>query len=552
VPPEPGSALTRAEKSFTLMGILLGLLLAALDQTIVATAGPAIQVDLGIEPTLYPWLTTSYMVASTVMVPIYGKLSDLFGRRRILAIGIAVFLLGSLLSGLALSALQLILARAVQGVGSAALFTSAFAVIADLFVPAVRGKYQGLLGGVFALSSVIGPFIGGFITDVLGWHWVFFVNLPLGALALALIAWKMPSLRRARDGRPRIDFAGAGALVMAVLPLLLALSLGRGTVAPGETGYLWGSWQITALLAASAVGLVAFGFIERRAREPILDFRLFRNRTLAVGNAATFIVGATFFASIVFVPLFMVNVVGLSATSSGLTLTPLMLGVVSGNVLSGQIVSRLGRYRSLALAALVLNAVGFGVMGFTLRADSTQAEVTAKMILLGVGLGPFVPLFTLIVQNAVSPREIGVATSAATFFRALGGSVGLALFGSLFGAALASGMSARLPEAAGDLPPEVRAELSTPETRRMFPADELKTQVHQYFAAHPDPSAEAAAVAAVDHAHTAFRSAFAEAIRTIYQAGMVLSLLALALTFLLPDLPLRKRAQAPAPAKGTA
>ncbi|HZA51582.1 MAG TPA: MFS transporter, partial [Myxococcaceae bacterium] len=283
--------------------MLLGLLLAALDQTIVATAGPAIQVDLGLEPSHYPWLTTAYMVASTVMMPIYGKLSDLFGRRRILMIGIGVFLLGSLLCGIARSPLQLILSRGVQGLGTAALFTSAFAVIADLFEPAERGKYQGLLSSMFALSSVIGPLIGGFITDVFGWHWVFFVNLPLGALALAVIAWKMPALRSRIERRPRIDFAGAGALVLAVVPFLLALSLGRGSDSPSDSGWPWGSWPIAGLFAASAIGAVAFLLVERHAAEPLIDLRLFRNRTFAVGNAASFVLGATFFGAIVFLPL---------------------------------------------------------------------------------------------------------------------------------------------------------------------------------------------------------------------------------------------------------
>jgi EmrB/QacA subfamily drug resistance transporter len=559
VPPEGGS-LSRAEKSFTLMGVLLGVLLAALDQTIVATAGPAIQVDLGLEPAHYPWLTTAYMVASTVMMPIYGKLSDLFGRRRILVIGIAVFLLGSLLCGVSRSPVQLILSRAVQGLGTAALFTSAFAVIADLFAPAERGKYQGLLSAVFALSSVVGPLIGGFITDVLGWHWVFFVNLPLGAVALAVIAWKMPALRARLERRPRIDFAGAGALILTVVPFLLALSLGRGPSSPSDAGYPWDAWQIAALVAASAVGAMAFLFVERRAPEPLLDLRLFRDRTFAVGNAATFVIGATFFASIVFLPLFMVNVIGLSATRSGLTLTPLTLGIVSGNILSGQIVSRLGRYRTLALAALVLNAAGFAVMGFTLRPDSSQAELTAKMVLLGLGIGPFVPLFTLIIQNAVNPRQIGVATAAATFFRALGGTVGLAVFGTLFGATLATQLTARLPAAAADLPAEIRAHLSLgarppPASSRegagrMFPAEAIKARVQQYVAEHPGGTNPSAALAAVDRVHEAFRSALTQAIRAVYQGGMVLALLGLALTLLLPDLPLRRGAPARAAAPG--
>ena len=290
----PPQELTRDQKIYSMLGTLLGLLLAALDQTIVATAGPVIQKDLKIEPSLYVWLTTAYLVASTVLVPIYGKLSDIYGRRRILVVAISVFLLGSLLCGLAQTPLQLILFRAVQGAGSAGLFTSAFAVVADLFPPQERGKYQGLFGAVFGLSSVFGPLVGGFLTDTVGWHWCFFVNLPIGAFALLLIATRMPPLKQARATNPAIDFAGAATLSVAVVPLLLALSLGKTTVHPGETGFLWDSWQLLTMFGIAVVGILLFITVELRAADPILDMRLFGNRAFALGNLAAFVAGAEY------------------------------------------------------------------------------------------------------------------------------------------------------------------------------------------------------------------------------------------------------------------
>lgn len=273
--------LPAAQKALALAGTLLGMLLAALDQTIVATAGPAIQRDLAIAPSLYTWITTAYMVASTVCVPIWGKLSDALGRRRILLAGIGVFLLGSALCGLSTSATQLILCRAVQGVGSAALFTSAFTVIADLFTPAERGRFQGIFGAAFGLSSVVGPLLGGFLTDTVGWHWCFFVNLPLGALAITFIVARMPPLRRPRTEPLTLDVAGALMLVVFAVPLLLGLSLGRLQLREGDTGWPWLSWQIGALFGTALVGLAGFLVVEGRARDPIADLKLLRMRAPA-------------------------------------------------------------------------------------------------------------------------------------------------------------------------------------------------------------------------------------------------------------------------------
>jgi EmrB/QacA subfamily drug resistance transporter len=449
-PPIP--QLTQQQKIFTLIGAFLGVLLAALDQTIVATAGPSIQADLKIEASLFGWVSTAYLVSSTVMVPIYGKLSDIFGRKPILLIGIIIFLVGSVLCGISSQTWEIIASRAIQGLGSAALFTSALAIIADMFPPTERGKYSGLFGAVFGLSSVVGPLVGGFLTDNFSWHWVFFVNLPVGAIALAFIISKMPNLNLVQN-KPSIDYAGAAALLFATIPLLLALSLGKTSVRAGETGFLWGSPEILGMFAVSVVGLIAFIAIERRAKDPLLDLNLFANPAFSIANAAAFVIGMGFLGAIIFLPIFMQNVVGLSATASGFAGLPLVIGLVIGNVLSGQLVSRFGRYKPLMLVGLVIMMLGFAIAGFTLTAQSTFWEVFAKMLVMGMGLGPSIPLYTLAIQTAAPVQKIGIATSSATFFRSMGSSVGLAIFFSVFGNLFAQNLPLKLQEATKDLPP---------------------------------------------------------------------------------------------------
>ena len=455
----PQIELTQQQKTFTLIGAFLGVLLAALDQTIVSTAGPTIQKALNIDNALYSWITTAYLVASTVMVPIYGKLSDLYGRKPILLIGIGIFLLGSFLCGFANSAAFLIIARGIQGLGSAALFTSALSIISDMFPPAERGKYSGLFGAVFGLSSVVGPLVGGFLTDNISWQSNFYVNLPVGAIALFFIITKMPNLNITQN-KPTIDYLGAFWLIIGVVPLLLGLSLGKTETHVGELGYLWTSPEILGLFALSIVGIVAFVITERRAKDPLLDMSLFKNQTFAIGNAAAFVIGMGFLGAIVFLPLFMQRVVGVSATSSGFASIPLVMGLVVGNILSGQLVSRFGRYKPLMLAGLIVMVLGFGIAGFTLTVNSTYWEVFVKMIVMGLGLGPSIPLFTLAIQNAVSPTKIGVATASATFFRQMGSTIGVAILGSVFANVLSGDLKTSTAAIKADLPAAMQSQFS--------------------------------------------------------------------------------------------
>jgi EmrB/QacA subfamily drug resistance transporter len=449
--------LTQQQINFTLIGAFLGVLLAALDQTIVATAAPTIQRVLNIDNSLYSWITTAYLVASTVFVPIWGKLSDLYGRKPILLIGISIFLLGSVLCGLSNSAEFLIIARALQGLGSASLFTSALAIIADIIPAQDRGKYSGLFGAVFGLSSVVGPLVGGFLTDNVSWQSIFYVNVPVGALALTFIVSKMPNLNLAVL-KPKIDYLGALTLIIAVIPLLLALSLGKTSIAPGQLGFLWGSPEILGMFALSVVGLIAFIFTERAAHDPLLDLSLFKIPTFAIGNLAAFVIGMGFLGAFVFLPLFMQRVVGVSATSSGFAGIPLVFGLVIGNVLSGQLVSRFGRYKPLMLIGLVIMVLSFVLTGFTLTAHSTFWEVVAKMVVMGLGLGPSIPLFTLAIQNAVQPQKIGVATASATFFRQMGSTIGVAILGSVFANVVANDLTPRMDSIKASLPAAMQSQ----------------------------------------------------------------------------------------------
>ncbi|GAA5512152.1 putative multidrug resistance protein MdtD [Deinococcus carri] len=433
--------LDMATKRVILFGVLLGLFLSALDQTIVATAMPRIAADLhGLN--LYTWVTTAYLLTNTALVPIYGKLSDLYGRKPVLMFGIAVFLLGSALCGLSGEAflgnlfgggmMQLVVFRGLQGVGAAALGSVAFAIIADLFEPAERPRYQGLFGAVFGLSSVIGPLLGGFLTDNISWRWVFYVNLPLGLIALAFIATRMPRL--ASGLQAKVDWLGAFFILLFTVPLLLALTWGA------DHTYAWTSPTLLSMFGLSAAALVGFLFTESRHSSPILPLTLFRNPTFAWGAVARFLVGAGFLGAILFLSLYLVQVQGVSATKAGTATIPLTVGLIIGSIGAGQIASRIGRYKPLMLVGLVLAGLGFFSLS-TLNADTPYSGVVLRMVLLGLGLGPALPLYTTALQLSVKPWEIGVATSAGQFFQQMGSTIGTAIFGAVLTAGLTSNLS---------------------------------------------------------------------------------------------------------------
>ena len=448
-------------KRLILIGTLLGLFLAALDQTIVATALPRIVKDLN-GLSLFSWVTTAYLLASTALVPIYGKLSDIYGRKPILMFGIVLFLIGSALCGAAGEPffgdlfgggmMQLVVFRALQGLGAAALTSVAFSIIADIFAPADRGRYQGLFGAVFGISSVIGPLLGGFLTDNISWRWVFYVNLPVGLIALAFIASKMPTL--ASGLKPKVDYVGAVLIVVFSVPLLLALTFGANKT----NGLDWGSPAVLGLFALSAAALIAFIFVEQRHESPILPLSLFKNPTFAWGVTARFFIGAAFLGAILFLSLYLVNVQGVSATAAGTATIPLTLGLIFGAIMSGQIASRLGYYKGLIIGGLILMMGGFLLLS-TLNADTPYVRVILYMIVLGLGIGPALPLFNLAIQNAVKPWEIGVATSSGQFFQQLGSVVGTAVFGAVLSSGLVTNADKSFKTVEVGQPPAVVAQL---------------------------------------------------------------------------------------------
>ncbi len=414
--------------------ILLTIFLAALDQTVVGTALPRIVTDLkGNE--LYVWVVTIYLLTATVTGPIYGKLSDQFGRRPMLMIGVSLFLFGSLLSGLSQEMWQLIAARGVQGLGAGAMFPIALAVIGDLFSPRERGKYQGLFGGVFALASILGPAIGGFLTDTISWHWVFLVNLPLGIVALGVLWRLLPTVRHPESVRS-IDYLGAAVFTAALVPFLLGLTNAQS----GD----WSDPQVGGLVLVGLLFGAVFIWVESRAVQPILPLSLFRNRTVAASIVATFLITFGFFGGVIFIPRWFQFVLGSSATESGYQMLPLMIGVMASSIVSGQIVARTGRYKWLAVGAMSMAALGLFLMT-NLRADTPVTTVWVWMVIAGIGIGPSFSIFTIVVQNAVGRSMLGAVSSALTFFRQVGGSIGLALAGAIFG----SSLTAELPRQLG-------------------------------------------------------------------------------------------------------
>ena len=479
------------------IALMLGMFLAALDQTIVSTALPTIVGDLGGLNHL-SWVITSYLLASTISTPLYGKLGDMLGRKPVFLAAILIFLAGSMLAGLSQSMDQLIAFRALQGIGAGGLMVGAQAIIGDIVPPRERGRYMGLIGSVFGVASVAGPLIGGFLVDSLSWRWVFYVNMPIGAVAVAIVALRLHL--HTPQTRHRIDYLGAVLLSGAVTCLILA-----ATWAGNE--YAWGSRTILGLLAGGLVFLAAFVWQERRAAEPLIPLSLFRSRIFNVASAMGFTIGMAMFGAIVYIPVFLQLVYGASPTSSGLRMLPLMGGLLVASIASGRAISAIGRYRAFPIAGTAILIVGMFLLSL-LGVGTAPWLASLYMLVVGVGIGLVMQVLVLVVQNDARPQDMGVATSTATFFRSVGGSFGVAIFGAIF--------SSRLAGEIQKLPPAIAKLLAagahlTPERAKHLPPG----------------------------AHDAFLHAFSHSLHGVFLWGMLVATIPFGLSWLLKEIPLR-------------
>lgn len=436
-PPAGLQALPRQQRILTFCGVILAMFLGSLDQTIISTAMPRIIADLG-GFSHYTWVASAYIIASAVVMPITGRLTDMYGRKSFYLIGLTIFFISSIACGVSQTMTQLIVSRALKGLGAGVMMATGFTVIGDLFPPAVRGKYMGLGGAVFGVSSIIGPTLGGIITDHLSWHWVFFFNIPLCVYIFFLFLRYFPDIRPPKR-KHRIDIFGIVALVLTIVPAMLALTW-------GGVDYSWQSLRVQGLFLFSGLMLVCFVVNEHFSEEPIVPLQLFGNRIVVISLSVTLLTGFSMYGTIIFIPLFFQGVLGVTATLSGNFLTPMMLGMVLGSFVSGQLLSRTGgHYKAQAVAGIGVLALGLIFLSM-MRQETRFVWAIFSISLTGMGLGVILPLYTIAVQNAVPYDLLGLATSSTAFFRSLGGAFGLGVMGSVMNMRFAAGFLGALPE----------------------------------------------------------------------------------------------------------
>jgi EmrB/QacA subfamily drug resistance transporter len=512
--------LTRPQLIGTLAGLMLAMLLAALDQTIIGTAEPRIIAQLaGFDR--YPWVATAYLLTSTLTVPIFARFSDIYGRKPLFMLSATLFVAASALCGasgtlpLPLDGMnQLIVFRGLQGIGAGGVMGLIFTIIGDIFSPQERGKYQGLFSAVWGVSSVFGPTLGGWLTDQVSWRACFYVNLPVGLIALAAMHFEFPNMK-ARGGARHLDWLGIGALIACIGPLLVALTL--------ATDLGWGSGRVVGLLTTAAVMLVVFLFVETRAVAPLIPLSLFRDPIIAVCSICVFVVGIGMFGVIIYLPLFMQGVLGVTATRSGGLMMPMMLGTVFGTALSGQLMSRFGRYKVLALVGSTMMAMGMVVFARMTQA-TPWAEVVTGMILCGLGMGLLLPVYTVAVQNAAPRHLMGAATASTIFFRSIGSTVGVAVFGTVMLMNYHQDFAREIPATA---PANTLDLFSNP-----LLLQQMRPQLDEAFAGHGGQRVHDALLGAVPQA-------LYHGLHLVFQASAVLMVLAVVLHMAIRSVPLR-------------
>lgn len=528
---DPG--LSPRQIRLTLIGVMFAMFLASLDQTIVATAIPRIMADLdGFDRVT--WVSSAYIVASTSVVLITGAVSDVYGRKWLYVGGIAIFLIGSVLAASSGSMNALIFSRGFQGIGGGMIFALSFVTIGDLFPPAERAKYQGIIAAMFGISSVLGPTLGGFITDQLSWEWIFLVNIPLGIPIILLFIRLFPNSKK--DGPKRkVDVGGAILIVLVIVPALLGLSWGGNQ-------YEWSDSLVIGSLALGAAMALVFALYETRVSDPILPLAVFKNRIVGIALFVTLLTGFAMFGAIFFVPLLFQGVLGASPTASGSFLTPMMLGIVAGAAISGQVLSRTGgHYRTQGIIGVSIMATGMFFLS-QVNGDTTHAYALTAAIIMGFGLGTSFPLYTIAIQNGVPQQYLGIATSSAQFFRSVGGAIGLAVFGSYMVRQFKNGMQENLPDEAFEVvPPQLLDQITSNPNALLSP--EGTESLRDAFAASGDSG-----IVLGNQVFAAIRESLAGGIGDVFFLAFIFVVIAVIATAFIREVPLRGRGTPRSPA----